>query len=324
MELIYLLLGLLIGVVGLQSYKKLLKAKVKDRWANEKRIYNLVESSKDIIYYYEIKPERKFRYLSPSIDKILGEGLVSESYRNPNTPLELVHPDDYQIIINKFSGKLDYNEPILQRWRDSQGNYIWFEEYATPIFEEGVCVAIQGIIRNIDEKVKLQENLEYRIAHDSLTGIYNRSYFDEQMGKYNKAVDTPVSVILCDLDELKVLNDTYGHKTGDLLIKEAAHILNQFSNNKTVVARIGGDEFAILLETDVGSPTYASQLVNDIKKHIYLYNLESDALKIKVSIGFSHSASSIGQMSKLFVTADAKMYQEKNQKRELQLEGQKN
>jgi diguanylate cyclase (GGDEF)-like protein/PAS domain S-box-containing protein len=318
MELVYLYIGLLLGAVGLQFYKKFLKAKVKERWANEKRIYNLVESSKDIIYYYEVKPERKFKYLSPSIESELGEGLVSESYQNPNSPIELIHPDDHEVIINKLSGKLDYSKPIIQRWRDSQGKYIYFEEYATPIYKDGEFVAIHGIIRNIDEKVKLQQDLEYQISHDSLTGVYNRSYFDIQMEKFNKIMDAPIAVILCDLDELKVINDTLGHKTGDLLITEAAHVLDLFSNSQTVVARIGGDEFAILLEKEGNSS--AEQLVADIKHAINLYNQESEAIQIKVSIGYSYSSSSIGTMSKLFVTADAKMYKEKNKKRELELD----
>ncbi|WP_456276754.1 sensor domain-containing diguanylate cyclase [Bacillus sp. AK128] len=319
MEIVYLFIGLFLGAISLQFYKHIIKAKVKERWANERRIYNLVENSKDIIYYYEVKPERKFKYLSPSIETMLGEGLVAESLKNPNTPIDLIHPDDHELLLNKFQGKLDYNKPIIQRWRNPQGDYIVFEEYATPIYKDGEIVAIQGIIRNIDDKVKLQQDLEYRISHDSLTGIYNRSYFDQRMERYNKELDTAVAVILCDLDELKQINDTLGHRTGDLLIKETAMLLDQFSNRETVVARIGGDEFAILLEKE--GKDHAETLINDLRNTIDQYNKTSEAFQIKVSIGYSYNDHSIGNMSKLFVTADAKMYKEKNIKRGFQSVG---
>ncbi|WP_246943039.1 sensor domain-containing diguanylate cyclase [Bacillus pinisoli] len=315
MECIYLLVGLLLGAVGLQIYKLTIKATVKERWANEKRIYNLVESSKDIIYYYDLKPEKKFRYLSPSIEKVLGAGLVEESYKNPNTPIELIHPDDHELLLKKLSGQLDYNKPIIQRWKNAQGEYIHFEEYATPIYENGEIVAIQGIIRNIDEKVKMQQDLEYRISHDSLTGIYNRNYFDTKMEKFNKTNDSEVAIILCDLDELKQINDTLGHRSGDLLIKEAGQLLNQFSNQETTVARIGGDEFAILINGEGSQRT--EKLVSDIKQAVEDYNQTSEAFHIKVSMGATYSPTSIGNMSKLFVTADAKMYKEKNKKKEV-------
>jgi diguanylate cyclase (GGDEF)-like protein len=128
-------------------------------------------------------------------------------------------------------------------------------------------VAIQGVLRNIDEKIKLQQDLEYRIHHDSLTHIYNREFFQKQMDKFDKQVDTSVGIILCDLDELKYMNDNFGHKEGDALIKEAAKVLNKFSSEKTIVARIGGDEFAILV-ADTNKEEVEKLLV-DISKEIY-------------------------------------------------------
>jgi diguanylate cyclase (GGDEF)-like protein/PAS domain S-box-containing protein len=313
MEFLYLLAGIVVGVVSLRIYKRFIKAKAREKWENEKRIYDLVESSRDIIYYYEVKPERRFRYLSPSIEKVLGPGIVSESYKNPNISFDLIHPEDYEILSNKISGTLDYNKPIIQRWRGHQGNYIYFEEYATPIYKNGEYVGIQGIIRNIDEKVKLQEDLEYRSSHDSLTGIYNRSYFDLQMETYNTENDIPVTVILCDLDELKYVNDTLGHRTGDVLIKEAAAVLNCFSNDETIVSRIGGDEFAILVANQ--EKAYADNLVQEIVQALNHYNGENSALKLKVSIGYAYSESSLGIMSTLFVIADTNMYKDKKKKK---------
>lgn len=73
MGLIYFCLGLVIGIIALQMYMKYEKAKWKARFENEKRIFQLVENSKDIVYYYQVKPELQFKYLSPSIEKFLGQ-----------------------------------------------------------------------------------------------------------------------------------------------------------------------------------------------------------------------------------------------------------
>jgi diguanylate cyclase (GGDEF)-like protein/PAS domain S-box-containing protein len=313
MGFIYFCLGLVVGIIALPMYMKYEKAKWKVTVENEKRIFQLVESSKDIIYYYEIKPELKHRYISPSIEHFLGEGILEEAYKNPNLPFELVHPDDYEILSKKINGDLDYSQPVIQRWRDDKGNYRWFEEYTTPIFEKGELIAIHGIIRNIDEKVKLQQDLEYRITHDALTNIYNREFFEQSMEKYNNHINTSVAIILCDLDGLKYVNDNNGHKKGDVLIKESAKILNQYSSENIIVSRIGGDEFAILV-TDTDSE-YVESMVDHISKDIIRYNENSADIKIKMSIGYAFSNHSIGKMDVLFTGADKNMYFEKRLKK---------
>src|SRR5690606_17391806 len=143
----------------------------------------LVELSKDIIYYCEVKPEIKYRYVSPSVNKFMGPGIMEDSYKNPKITFERIHPDDYEILSKKISGDLDYSKPLIQRWKNEKGEYIWFEEYATPIYEKGDLIAVQGIIRNIDEKIKLQQDLEYRIVHDALTDIHNREFFEQTLKK---------------------------------------------------------------------------------------------------------------------------------------------
>lgn len=317
MGLIYFCLGLVVGIIALLMYMKYEKAKRKTGFENEKRIFQLVESSKDIIYYYEIKPELRHRYISPSIEHFLGKGILEEAYKNPNLPLELVHPDDYEILLKKIKGDLDYNQPLIQRWKDDKGNYRWFEEYTTPMFEKGELIAIHGIIRNIDEKVKLQQDLEYRITHDALTNIYNREFFEQSMEKYNNHVNTSVAIILCDLDELKYLNDNHGHKKGDFLIKESAKLLNQFFSENAIVARIGGDEFAVIIKD--ADKVEVEHLCQNLSAEISEYNRNSKDIKIKMSMGYAFSKYSIGKMEKLFAAADKNMYQDKKAKKEQKL-----
>lgn len=276
-------------------------------------MFHLVESSKDIVYRYEVKPQMRHSYISPSADFILGEGVVKEIYRNPNAPLEMVHPDDYEIMYNKLHGKVDYSKPLIQRMRYLDGKYKWFEEYATPIFEHGELVAIHGIIRNIDEKVRLRQNLEHQLIHDALSEVHNRFYFEQKMEEFDTKTDEAIAIILCDLDELKQVNDKYGHKQGDDLIKEAGKLLNTFSSPYITVSRIGGDEFVLLIKGMNKGEIEALYKSMSIELSGNGHN-EKD-VTVKMSIGYAFVPSSLGKMTALFTEADDNMYQNKMQKK---------
>lgn len=313
-EILFLSLILIVGIIIVRTYLKIERSKLKTKFENEKTIFQLVESSKDIIYHYQVKPEQKFIYLSPSLDQIMGAGAVQKNYEDAQYVFKKIHPDDYATLYKKVFGELkDYNKSILQRWTNIQGDYVWFEEYATPVYRNGQFVAIEGIMRNISEKIALQEKLEYQITHDSLTGIYNREFFERNMDKYNKNIDASVAIILCDLDELKYLNDNYGHKKGDILIKESAKLLKYYFKENAIVSRIGGDEFAVII-VNMDKAQVESKC-EKLTKEIIEYNINSN-VKVKLSLGYAFSEHSIGKMESLFIKADQKMYQEKKEKKE--------
>jgi len=300
-------------IIGFGSYKLWRKLQEKVNYLTT--ISNLVEHSQDIIYYCELKPAIKYRYLSPAINAILSPNLAEESMKNPYTAFERIHPEDLPLLQKKASGDIDYNKPLVQRWRNDMGEYIWFEEYATPIYQHGVVVAVQGIIRNINDKVELQQMLEYKASHDTLTDMYNRGYFESKMKQYDQKNNVSAAIFIFDLDELKVVNDRYGHKLGDSLIIEAAGILNGFSGEDLIAARIGGDEFALLLvNTD---PEHVKELMSEIELVIDLLNHDEERpFKINMSKGYAWTRTSLGKMEELYIEADNRMYREKNRKRE--------
>lgn len=275
---------------------------------------NLVEHSQDIIYYCELKPAIKYRYLSPAIDRILSPTLVEESMKNPYTAFERIHPDDLPVLMKKAAGELDYSKPIIQRWKNDEDEYICFEEYSTPIYRNGQIVAIQGIIRNINDKVELQQQLEYKVSHDTLTDLYNRGYFESLINLYDKNEDAPIAILIFDLDELKLINDQHGHKMGDQLIKETAGLLKSLSDVDVIAARIGGDEFAVLMVNS--NPAQAEAFIEEVHKEIdRLNSYESRSFKIKLSKGYAFNHSSLGKMEELFIEADNNMYRDKKRNR---------
>ncbi|WP_169891246.1 sensor domain-containing diguanylate cyclase [Litchfieldia alkalitelluris] len=306
--------GFIFAVFVLMIYISFERKNAREKFESEKRTYQLLESSKDVIYHYDILPEFKFRYISPSLDYILGKGIVEKGYINPYSCFENIHPDDYQTLFNKVQGTIDYSQPILQRWSNNQGEYIWFEEYTSPIYEHGKLVAIKGVMRNITDKIKLQQDLEYQISHDHLTGLYNRSYISKQMEFFDKKEDVPIAFIICDLDNLKQINDRDGHRKGDQLIAETAKILNSVSSENVIVARLGGDEFSILITSHVEEAV--EELIQNIIDRITHYN-ENHQLTINLSLGFAYHHSSFGHVEKLFYMADERMYENKNKRKML-------
>lgn len=310
--LLVVVITIFIGIKLLQA-RELTLLSLNEKTSNEKRMYHLVENSKDIIYYFDTL-EFRFKYLSPSLDVFFGEGHLKDCMKDPLLAFRNLHPDDVHVVNDKITGNLDYSKPILQRWKEPNGSFLWFEEYATPIYKDDEIVAVQGIIRNVDEKVRLQKELEFQIYHDSLTGVYNRCFFDDRMSRFNEGNES-VGIILCDLDNLKVTNDNYGHKAGDHLIRETAKLLLVMETDDSAVIRVGGDEFAILSKNVTYETMQAT--VDRILELIGVYNETHIDQKMSLSVGFSHRNSSTEQMETMYQEADQNMYADKNAKREL-------
>ncbi|SHG81933.1 sensor domain-containing diguanylate cyclase [Ornithinibacillus halophilus] len=278
-----------------------------------KPMVETVENVRDILYYCETVPKLNYLYLSPIVNELIGPNTMEEHMLDPEKIFEIVHPDDYDTLRNKKFGELDFCEPITVRLRNHEGKYIWFEEYATPVMKDGKYVAVQGILRNIDEKVALQQQLEYKTTHDTLTDLYNREFFQMKLEEYNEHRDVPIAIIMADLDELKSINDQFGHLMGDRLIQDVGTRLKKYMDENIVVARIGGDEFAILLAnvTTAEIEEYIKKIRDEMK-----FNDESKPYTpIQLSIGYAYSQSSIGVMEKLLGEADAEMYKDKNGKK---------
>lgn len=278
-----------------------------------KPLLHAVENIHDITYYGEVSPKMKYIYLSKSIDEVLGANTYEEQVKNPENFFDFLHPDDLQVSHQKVSGLLDYSKPIQIRLRNKNGDYIWFEEYVTPIYKDGKLIALIGVLRNVQEKRMLQQQLEYKAHVDTMSGLYNREFFQAKMKYFDQEENAAVAIIVGDLNDLKWTNDQYGHLQGDVIIKTAATIFNQFSSDQVIVSRIGGDEFTLLV-------TYfnrfeVDQLMEKIVFEIEKYNATTTS-SVNVSLGCTYSENSLGRMEQLFCEADQIMYAQKNLNKE--------
>ena len=167
-------------------------------------------------------------------------GTFFHNFAHPNYKLKLqqaveeaqkneISAYTYEIQIDTAAGK--------QRWAELRFSRIMYN--STP----SLIVSMS----DLTERKLYEQELQYMSLHDQLTGIYNRAFFSEEMQRLQKGRDFPITIIVADLNGLKFVNDTMGHHKGDELLKACAEVLESSLRSSDILARVGGDEFAVLL-----------------------------------------------------------------------------
>lgn len=166
-----------------------------------------------------------------------------------------------------------------------------------------------AVQRELMQRKQAEEQLRYINSHDSLTGLFNRAYFEEIMYSFPTTEEIIPAVVVYDVDGLKLINDTMGHHAGDQLLVTAAHIVKTAFPEEAVVARVGGDEFvAILRTTNLSQLEYINKQINQAVKR---YNAQHPQLPLSLSSGHALKCSCGDTIDSLFKEADDNMYREK-------------
>ena len=159
------------------------------------------------------------------------------------------------------------------------------------------------------ERKRTEERIKHQSFHDSLTGLYNRAYFEEELKRLNNSRYYPLNIIFLDINGLKVVNDTFGHDQGDKLLQHLASLLTSISRKGDIIARVGGDEFAIIL------PSTSSQATLDFCERIRKVCLKDDIepayLRVNLALGYVTQEGEYKDVKTLLKEADQKMYQDK-------------
>lgn len=284
--------------------------KIREELKNsEARFRLLAENAHDLIYRLCLYPKRYFEYVSPAATSITGY-TPEEHYNDPYLGFKIVHPDDRYILELISNEKISLEEPLTMRWIHKNGTIVWVEQRNTAIYDENnKMIAIEGISRDITKQKQYEAELKYMSLHDRLTGVYNRNFFEEELKRFQGSRDYPISIISVDVDGLKLINDTLGHDTGDKILKACSKVLKEAIRNSDILARIGGDEFTIIL------PLTDARTGEKIVKRIYTnsakYNHHYPEIPISLSIGVDTAIDNSKSLQDVFKKADDLMYQSK-------------
>ncbi len=262
-----------------------------------------------------LRPSGQIKYASPSVHtvlEVLGDSLVGTNM------VDLFHPDDFAKTISTGTRSVAYGQnPIVEfRLRHADGRWLHFESVVRNLIQHKNIGGIVYNARDITERKHAQEQLLFNATHDALTGLPNRALF---LGRLQSVVDRmkrhsqeAAAVLFIDIDDFKVVNDCYGHATGDLLIKEVSNRLRASMRSDGTIARMGGDEFTMLVE-DVTDPSDAIRVAERIQSSFTRpFLLEGLEIFKSTSIGIALTSPQTSAETVL-QNADIAMYRAKDQ-----------
>ncbi len=228
---------------------------------------------------------------------------------------------DLDVQVYKDFGKLYYEDDkkILATGEGSQ--YVneiftpegprYFEIKKNPVFLNGKVVGIVGTADETTPRVRMEKELEQLSYRDTLTGLYNRNYFDRKGQEFLDKAAFPVTAVMSDCNYLKRVNDTYGHEYGDLMLKRVARILRENLAEENIVIRVGGDEFLMLCQNCTA--LQADVLVQQLERRLAAES--DDRLPLSVAFGTYTMESGPASLQLAYHEADHTMYQNKHRDR---------
>jgi diguanylate cyclase (GGDEF)-like protein/PAS domain S-box-containing protein len=287
------------------------KRTMRDLARSQRDIASILDNMPDVFYRTDL--QGVITLMSPSCEEVLGYA-ADEMIGQPLASF-YCKPSEREKILNALAegkGRARHVEACLTH---KNGSRVWISTNAyVRLDERGQSIGVEGIARNISERKELEDKLTTFARIDGLTETYNRRHFYEEAEKQLALAhryQRPVAILMLDLDRFKQVNDTYGHRAGDEVLRHFAQICRETIRETDIIGRTGGEEFAILLpETELDSAFLLAERIRS--------SVESSALKFNkailpysVSIGVAVKAAEKMRIEELLSRADEALYQAK-------------
>lgn len=284
-----------------------LEQKLADR---DRLLTKLSDQIPGAIYQFELKQDGSFSFpfFSRGFEEMIG--ISSEEVKaDANKVFAKMHPEDYPYVM----ASIDESYRNLTIWDaefrivTDDGRMVWILGSSRPEQLAEGHVLWHGYIGDVTDKKKYEMEIEYLSYHDQLTGVKNRRYFEEALLTYDADEFYPLALIIVDINGLKLTNDAFGHLVGDRLLIEASEVLKNEVRNQDTIARIGGDEFVIILpNTELHEAKYLSERLSRL-----LLARSIEGLPISASFGQAVKLDDSLPMTEVFNFAEDTMYHHK-------------
>ncbi len=227
---------------------------------------------------------------------------------------QVIDAECRNMVKNKWDCALESRAIFKYEYKikTAEGNTKWVLEQGQGIFNtDGEVEAIEGIIIDITESKLRETEIQYVNEHDLLTGLFNRQFYDKEKIRLNSESYLPVSIIVGDINDLRLINDAFGHAEGDDLLIKTARVLKSLCREEDIPARIGGDDFRILMPNTDNQTALA--IVNKIADACKSYNLTLNEAKYKINLTFGYGTRNHleDSLEKVEKTAEENMFTHK-------------
>ncbi|UWG98597.1 diguanylate cyclase [Dehalobacter sp. DCM] len=231
---------------------------------------------------------------------------------------DIIGKNDYELFPADTADIFRYHDNIMLKNRKKRRNEEWgrypdgrevlLDTLKTPYLDaDGSLIGILGISRDISERKRKEDEISYIAYHDYLTGLYNRRFYEEELRRLDVSENLPLTMIMGDVNGLKLINDSFGHLVGDELLKKVAEIIKASCRADDIIARFGGDEFVILL------PETGAAEADKIIERIHELSAKEKINGIEISISFGHETkvNPSENIADIIKNAENSMYRDK-------------
>ena len=281
---------------------------------SEARFASLIKNSSDVVAV--IEPDTSIRYVTPSAVKVLG---YTPSALEATLFADLIHPDDRPRAMAVLTSTMDSGHAGLAefRIRHNDGTFRYAETLCTNLLGDPNVRGVVLTTRDISERKEFENQLAHQAFHDPVTGLANRALFRDRVLhalERQERDGEPVSVLFMDLDDFKNINDSLGHAAGDQVLREVGERLRRCLRAADTAARLGGDEYGVLLE-EAGDGIQATDVADRLMQELEApFRLEGRDVMVRASVGIAVTdgkGTSTDGADELLRNADVAMYMAK-------------
>jgi diguanylate cyclase (GGDEF)-like protein/PAS domain S-box-containing protein len=279
-----------------------------------RRYRTLVEQLPLVVYVDALDDSSSNIFTSPQIEPMLGYS-VEEWQRDGDLFVRTLHPEDRDRVLAAHARTHRTHEPLSLEYRllSRDGDVVWVRDEGVIVLDDdGEPLYLQGYLLDVSMEREAQEQLRQQALYDRLTGLANRAFFHEQLEHavaIRKESHQQTALIFVDLDQFKAINDQFGHSVGDEVLETLGTRLQRLIRAGDSVARVGGDEFAVLLAV-VSEPAEAAVVAERLLEQITEPIEVADRhFTLRASVGIAIGSVGVD----LLKQADAAMYRAKSQ-----------